>query len=204
MRNPHPFYSAYVRSIIAFALGAVLLSAAACSGSSYPTAPMASGAAGGESPGAGLSGYRLGAGDHVRIIVFGQKDLTGEYTVDGQGRLAFPLIGDVQAGGETGQNLAQSIEQRLSPDYLRDPKVSVEIITYRPFYIVGEVHKPGSYPFVSGMSVINAIALAGGFTYRAREDDFYVRRSSNGKKYAAGPATPIYPGDVITVRERYF
>lgn len=186
----------------ALAAGAVvaLVSVAACSGTAYPEAPDASP----QSAKASLAGYKLGAGDHVRIIVFGQKDLTGEYTVDGQGRLAFPLIGDVEAGGKTGPQLAQTLESKLSPDYLKNPNVSVEIINYRPFYIVGEVNKPGSYPYVSGMRVINAVALAGGFTYRAREDDFYIRRSSSGKKYDAGPGTTVYPGDVITVRERYF
>jgi polysaccharide export outer membrane protein len=153
----------------------------------------------------GLSGYRLGAGDRVRIIVFGQQDLTGEYAIDGQGNLAFPLINQVKAGGLTGEQLAQSIEKGLSPDYLQDPNVSVEVIGYRPFYIVGEVQRPGGYPYVNGMAVINAVALAGGFTYRAREEDFWIRRANGGlEKMAANPATPVYPGDVITVRERYF
>ncbi|WP_324222417.1 polysaccharide biosynthesis/export family protein [Ferrovibrio sp.] len=152
-------------------------------------------------------GYRLGSGDRVRITVYGQPELTGEYQVDGTGQLAFPLIGQVQAGGLTGQGLEQALVDKLKPDYLKNPSVSVEVLTYRPFYIVGEVKQPGSYPYVTGMSVINAIALAGGFTYRARESSFYVSRTGpNGEKTRldATPETPVMPGDVITVRERYF
>lgn len=151
--------------------------------------------------------YRLGSGDRVRITVFGQQDLTGEYLVDGSGMLAFPLIGRVPAGQKTGAELAQEIAKRLDPDYLRNPNISVEVLSYRPFYIVGEVRQPGSYPYVSGMSVINAIALAGGFTYRARESSFYLTRAGRDgekTKIDAGPETPVQPGDVITVRERYF
>lgn len=153
------------------------------------------------------TGYRLGSGDRVRITVFGQPELTGEYQVDGTGQLAFPLIGQVQAGGLTGPGLEQALVDKLQPDYLKNPSVSVEVLTYRPFYIVGEVKQPGSYPYVTGMSVINAIALAGGFTYRARESSFYLSRTgANGEKTKldASPETPVLPGDVITVRERYF
>ena len=152
-------------------------------------------------------GYRLGSGDRVRITVFGQPELTGEYQVDGTGQLAFPLIGQVQAGGLTGPGLEQALVDKLKPDYLKNPSVSVEVLTYRPVYIVGEVKQPGSYPYVTGMSVINAVALAGGFTYRARESSFYVSRTgANGEKTKldATPETPVLPGDVITVRERYF
>ena len=151
--------------------------------------------------------YRLGPGDRIRIIVFGQKDMTGEFAVDGSGLLSFPLIGNIQAGGMTAEDLERAITNKLKPDYLRDPKVSVVVLTYRPFYIVGEVKTPGSYAYVTGMSVINAVALAGGFTYRAKESSFYLDRTAkNGKKTRidAGPDTSVQPGDVITVRERYF
>lgn len=151
--------------------------------------------------------YKLGAGDHVRITVFGQPDLTGEYTVDGGGMLAFPLVGEVHAGGLTASQLQSALVDKLQPQYLRNPSVSAEILTYRPFYIVGEVRAPGSYPYVAGMTVINAVALAGGYTYRAREDDFYItRRGSPGdrKRLTASANAPVLPGDVITVRERYF
>lgn len=151
--------------------------------------------------------YRLGPGDHVHIIVFGQAELTGDYQVDGSGKLAFPLIGDVQAGGLTADGLEREIEAKLSPGYLKNPQVSAEILAYRPFYILGEVAKPGSYPYVSGMTVLNAVALAGGFTPRAKKEDFKLERmASNGHRsdVDAGQDTPVQPGDVITVRERWF
>ena len=151
--------------------------------------------------------YRLGSGDHVRITVYGQPDMTGEYTIDGSGMLSFPLIGQVHAGGLDAADLEKTLIGRLQPDYLKNPSVSVEVLTYRPFYIVGEVRTPGSYPYVSGMTVLNAVALAGGFTYRAREDDFYVMRRGHGgekNRLTAEADTPVLPGDVITVRERYF
>ncbi|HEY1722416.1 MAG TPA: polysaccharide biosynthesis/export family protein [Magnetospirillaceae bacterium] len=151
--------------------------------------------------------YQLGSGDHVRVSVYGQADMTGEYLVDGSGEIAFPLIGRLHVGGMTGDQVAAAIEHKLSPDYLKDPHVSVEVLTYRPFYIVGEVKTPGSYAYVSGMTVLNAVALAGGFTYRARENSFYVTRSEKGgskEKLDADSTSPVLPGDIITVRERYF
>ena len=197
------FFSRFFCATIAAGAVGLMLGTAACS-SEPDLAAAASVAASNDS--SGLAGYRLGAGDHVKIVVFGQQDMTGEYAVDGQGMLAFPLINSVKAGGLTGAELAKAIENKLQPDYLQNPNVSVEVIGYRPFYIVGEVQKPGSYPYVNGMSVINAVALAGGFTYRAREENFWIRRASDKgmQRAAAGPATPVYPGDVITVRERYF
>jgi polysaccharide export outer membrane protein len=152
-------------------------------------------------------GYQLGSGDRVRITVFGQPDLSGEYAIDGSGILAFPLIGQLKAGGHTAHELEQQIIGKLKPNYLRDPRVAIEVLTYRPFYIVGEVKTPGSYPYVNGMTVLNAVALAGGFTYRAREESFYVTRTQkDGSKSRvdAAPDTQVFPGDVITVRERYF
>ena len=161
-------------------------------------------------PGAAIdrsSDYKLGAGDRMRIIVYGQQNLTGEYALDGAGVLAFPLIGQVPAMGMTPAQLERAIVAKLHPDYLRNPSVSVEVMTRRPFYIVGEVKNPGSYPYVSGMIVINAIALAGGFTYRARENSFYIKRndqSGQAGRITANQETLVQPGDVIMVRERYF
>jgi polysaccharide export outer membrane protein len=166
---------------------------------------------GGQSPpGATIdrsSDYKLGGGDRMRIIVYGQPNLTGEYALDGGGVLSFPLIGQVQAMGMTPNQLERALVARLHPDYLRNPSVSVEVMTRRPFYIVGEVRNPGSYPYVAGMTVINAIALAGGFTYRARESSFYIKRTDKAGQTGridANQETPVQPGDVIMVRERYF
>jgi polysaccharide export outer membrane protein len=153
-----------------------------------------------------LSGYRLGSGDHVRVTVYGEDNLSGEFAVDGRGALSLPLIGKVDAVGLNVAQLEQKIANKLSPQYVKDPKVAVEVITYRPFYIVGEVRNPGSYPYVNGMSVINAVALAGGFTYRAQESGFDINRTIHGdkKEIYASKTTEVLPGDVITVRERYF
>ena len=150
--------------------------------------------------------YTLGSGDRVRVSVFGEPSLSGEYQVDGSGKLAFPLIGQVQAGGLTASALQARLAAALSPDYVKNPSVGVEVLSYRPFYIVGEVRTPGSYPYVAGMSVINGVALAGGFSYRAKKDDFYVTRTVGSKKERldADAETPVKPGDVITVRERFF
>ena len=151
--------------------------------------------------------YRLGAGDRVRVTVFGQQDLTGIYSVDGSGNLAFPLVGQVRAAGLTGSELQGALVASLSPKYIKDPSVTVEVLSYRPFYILGEVRTPGSYPYVFGMTVLHAVALAGGYTYRAREDDFRVTRTSpdGGKTHLdVTEDTPVEPGDIITVRERFF
>jgi polysaccharide export outer membrane protein len=153
-----------------------------------------------------IAGYRLGSGDHVRVTVYGEPNLSGEFAIDGRGGLALPLIGSVEASGLNAAQLEDRIAKRLSPQYVKDPKVAVEVITYRPFYIVGEVRNPGSYPYVNGMSVINAVALAGGFTYRAQENGFDINRNIHGNKQQiyGKKTTEVLPGDVITVRERYF
>ncbi len=150
--------------------------------------------------------YTLGAGDRVRVTVFGQEDLSGEFEVDGNGRVSLPLVREVQAAGLTLQELEARITDKLKPDYLKNPRVSVEVLNYRPFYIIGEVKKPGSYSFVSGMSVVNAIALAGGYTYRASENKVLITRATDPerKQEPANHATPVLPGDVIEVPERYF
>lgn len=150
--------------------------------------------------------YRLGPGDKVLITVFGQDDLTGQHVVDGEGNVSLSLIGSVPAGDKTAPQLADAIAHRLSPKYLNDPKVSVQVLNYRPFYIVGEVKSPGSYSYVDDMTVMNAVALAGGLTYRARKDEFYITRKADPDKVKreAFPNTQVEPGDLITVRERFF
>jgi protein involved in polysaccharide export with SLBB domain len=145
--------------------------------------------------------YQLGTGDKVRVIVFGEDDLGGEFQVDGNGRISLPLIGELGAAGETAAGLEQQIADKLGDGYLQNPRVSVEITTYRPFYVLGEVTRPGEYPYVNGMSALNAIALAGGFTTRAREGTIYIRRNGSPREEEldADQMTRIYPGDVIRV-----
>ena len=175
---------------------------AACDSDSTPIVPMA--AAGGGSPG---DSNKLGPNDRLRITVFGQPTLTGEYTLDGDGVLAFPLIGNVPANGVTTSQLQQAIAAKLKPDYMLNPNVSAEVITRRPFYVIGEVQKPGNYPYVSDMTAVNAIAMAGGFTRRARKNDFYIRRlDKDGKvvRIEANVGTVLQAGDTLEVRERLF
>jgi polysaccharide export outer membrane protein len=155
---------------------------------------------------ADISDYRLGSGDRIRLTVYDEPDLSGEFTVNGTGRLSLPLVGLLNAEGLTARELESAIAKKLKPDYVKNPDVTVEVMTYRPFYIVGEIKKPGSYPYVDGMTVINAVALAGGFTYRAREGSFEIKRPVDGKtdSVRARPETQVAPGDVITVHERFF
>jgi polysaccharide export outer membrane protein len=149
--------------------------------------------------------YRLGAGDQVRVTVFGQQDLSGEFTVDGGGVVSLPLIGNVPAGGATVRELSTRIADKLQPDYLRNPRVNVEVLNYRPFYIIGEVNQPGSYPYVNGMTVVNAVALAGGYSYRASESSITITRGgAEGQRFSAGPTSQVLPGDIINVPERFF
>ena len=179
-----------------------MLVLAACDSDSTPIVPMA--AAGGGSPG---DSNKLGPNDRLRITVFGQPTLTGEYTLDGNGVLAFPLIGNVPANGSTTSELQQKIAAKLNPEYMVNPNVSAEIVNRRPFYVIGEVQKPGNYPYVSDMTAVNAIAMAGGFTRRARKNDFYIRRlDKDGKmvRIEANAGTVLQAGDTLEVRERVF
>ncbi len=147
----------------------------------------------------------LGTGDFLRVTVFGHEDLSGEFGVDSAGRISLPLIGDLLVVNRSLDNVEQLIVSALKPDYLKNPQISVEIISYRPFYIIGEVANPGSYAYVGGMRVINAVAMAGGFTYRAKEQKLFITRAKgNGKQERAGQGTPVFPGDVIEVPERFF
>ncbi len=149
--------------------------------------------------------YRLGAGDRIKVIVFRHEDLSNEFQLDGNGNLAMSLIGEVDAEGLSARELEDQIELRLSDGFLIDPQVSIEVLTYRPFYILGEVAAPGQYEYVSGMSVINAVALAGGFTYRAAEDSGTIQRGgSNTPPVLVTGDTEVVPGDIVRVPERFF
>jgi len=153
-----------------------------------------------------VAGYQLGPGDQVRVTVFRHEDLSGEFQLDGEGYFALPLVGEVQGGGQVVRDLESSIEDAFRDGgYLVNPQVSLEVLNYRPFYILGEVNQPGSYPYVNGMTVINAIALAGGYTYRASQGGISVQRGgSAGDKVSVGPTTQVLPGDIISVPERFF
>lgn len=150
--------------------------------------------------------YTLGSGDRVRVTVYGESDLSGEFDISGSGEIAYPLVGEVEASGKTVRELEKLVAMKLRDGYLKKPKVSMEVVNYRPFYILGEVKRPGSYAYVEGMTIVNAVAMSGGFTYRARKENFYVRRAGAPKdsEVRARPDDYLYPGDVIRVPERFF
>jgi polysaccharide export outer membrane protein len=150
--------------------------------------------------------YRLDSSDVLRVIVFGQQDLNNTYTVDQAGYIAMPLIGSVAARGLTVRELEAQITNRLKNGYLRDPDVSVEVATYRPVFVMGEVTNAGQYPYVAGMTAQNAIATAGGFTPRGQQNSVDITRQINGEVISGRvPITdPVRPGDTIYVRERFF
>lgn len=157
-------------------------------------------------PGTAISQYRLGSGDELRVTVFGEDSMTGNYKVDGAGIISLPLIGNVQAGNLTVPELQMRIAQHLSQGFLVNPRVSVQVMNYRPFFILGEVNRPNQYPYVEGMKVINAVAMAGGFTYRANEDNMSIVRGNDATrtKQPANPSSFVMPGDTIEIQERFF
>ncbi len=157
-------------------------------------------------PAAGDVEYPLVAGDILYIDIFGDEDLTGEYEINSLGSITFPLIGVMPAAGRGVSDLQDEITTALSDGYLIDPKVSVEVKSLRPFYILGEVRAPGTYPIKPNMDVFKAIAAAGGLTPRAKKNSVIIYRGFGEARVAisADDATPIYPGDSIQVEERFF
>ena len=150
--------------------------------------------------------YRLDSGDKLRVTVYEEKDLSGDFEVSGEGVVSLPLIGAIDAKGLSIRELETRIETRLEEGFLKNPRVSIEVMNYRPFYILGEVKEPGSYPFVNGMSVLNAVALGGGYTYRANKDKITLIRAADPNREPATvtPDTKVLPGDVVKIEERFF
>ena len=150
--------------------------------------------------------YTLDSGDRIRIIVFGQDNLSRVYGIDGSGAVAMPLIGAVRARGLTTFELANEIARDLKRKYIKDPKVTVEVETYRPFFILGEVNKPGQYPYVNAMTIEAAVAIAEGYTERAKQRFVRLTRRFGGvMSTVMVPADyPVQPGDTIYVLERFF
>ena len=151
--------------------------------------------------------YRLGGGDQIRIITFGEDQLTGEFRVDDQGEVALPLLGSVHAAGLTTQDLDKTISETLrNKKLVRDASVSVEVVAYRPIFVLGEVAKPGQYPYQPGMTMLTTVAVAGGFTYRAVQDYASVVRTLDNTALEGKivPSSFIAPGDVIKVFQRRF
>lgn len=152
------------------------------------------------------TGYRIGAGDRLTIRVAGEPDLTADYLVDGSGAISMPYVQNLSVGGQTAPRVEAIITQRLKAGYLRDPQVSVQVTTLRPFYILGEVTSAGSFAYQPGITVQNAIAIAGGYGARADHGKVLVtRKTSEGTQtYKVPVTTQIYPGDIIYIRERWF
>jgi polysaccharide export outer membrane protein len=150
--------------------------------------------------------YVLGIGDRIRLTVYGEEDLSGEYEVSSTGMVALPLIGEIPAANGTLRSFEQAVRTKLSEGYLHDPRVSVQVMNYRPFFILGEVSKPGSYPYVNGMNILNAVALAGGYTYRADKDGVTILHASDPEKKErpVKEDAAVAPGDIIRVPERFF
>jgi len=193
----------FLRLLVTALLGSLLFSIAACqsvapTGSRTATSPAAQQ----QSVGA----YTLGNGDQLRITVFGQPDLSGQFEVDGAGAISMPLIGQIQALGLTTPELEDHIVTVLEGDYVLNPRVSAEVINYRPYYILGEVNRPGEYPFTSGLTVMNAVAAAGGWTYRADKNVVMIKSadSTEEQKIQLTPSTVVQPGDTLRIKDRVF
>lgn len=150
--------------------------------------------------------YRLGPGDKIRVDVFGEDNLSGPFTVSSTGALEFPLIGPTQVEGKTVREVAEVIRSRLQGAFLRQPRVTAEVLTYRPFYILGEVSRPGEYPYEAGMTIEKAIATAGGYTFRANQHRALLRHGSDNtaRSVDVNSTAWIEPGDTIRIPERFF
>lgn len=195
------------------AISALMFTIAGCAGGSQntPLSTMAAPIATTTAPASVLAepdstlDYRLGSGDRLRVIVFGEDDLSGEFDVTGAGKVSLPLIGQVQASGMTLDEFDNEVRNKLKQGYLTNPKVSIEVLNYRPFYIIGEVDKPGQYPYTNGMNILNAVAVAGGFTYRANQNEVYITRDgAKEKAYATDQAVKVLPSDIVRIPERFF
>lgn len=191
----------WMKAIVLALMGMAFLWLPACSGGPVATARQDTPAITRE-----VQDYRLGPGDKLRITVFGEPNLSGEFQVDGAGFVSMPLIGEIEARGRTVREMQRATEQKLAQGYLREPRVSAEVLNFRPFYILGEVNKPGEYPFTEGLTVLNAIATANGFTYRANQKVVLIKgaKDNQERRIDLTPTTPVMPGDTIRVLERYF
>jgi polysaccharide export outer membrane protein len=185
----------------------VALLLAACGATSDPklgtlSANEKSFAAAADSP--DRSELRLEAGDKIHVTVYGEKDLTGDYQVNTGGYVALPLAGTVKAAGMTPPELEKALAAQFKS--LRNPKVTVEVLTFRPFFVLGEVQKPGEYPYRAGLNVLSAIAIAGGATYRASTREVLVQRAGTTtlQKLPQSPTVAIMPGDLVRVPESIF
>jgi protein involved in polysaccharide export with SLBB domain len=153
---------------------------------------------------AAAQGYRLGTGDKLKVTVFGEEDASGEYEVDATGAISVRLIGRVAVKGMTPSEVEQIlIDQYRNRGFFKNPRISIELVNLRPFFILGEVEKRGQYPYVNGLTVAQAVAIAGGYTYRASRGRITIQRVG-GKEEPVSEDAPVYPGDIVRVPERFF
>jgi protein involved in polysaccharide export with SLBB domain len=199
---------------------AAILAAFCISGASAQTAsalgvPSGSAASAGSTPPSASrqevpGDYHLGPTDKIRVVVYGEDALNtpplGEYIVGADGMVSLPLVGDVKAGGLTVDEFRDKVVQAYRNGYLKDPKIAVEVETARPFYILGEVKLPGQYPYQNGMTILNAVATAGGFTYRAVTDKVFIKHAAetDEHEYDLDSTTELLPGDTVRIEERWF
>lgn len=189
------------RLVLAF-FGLAML--AACQSGTVPSGPTIS-----ENPAVqqqAAEAYRLGNGDDLRVTVFGEPELSGDFQVDGTGEISMPLIGSVQVAGMTLPEFQAAVENRLRGGFLVNPQVSAEVTNYRPYFILGEVNRPDQYQFASGLTVMNAVAAAGGFTYRANRREVFIRSAGENaeRKVLLTTTLEVQPGDTIRIGERIF
>lgn len=193
-----------LRPLYLFVVSALMLALAAC-GTTGGTAGARE-AASVDAETQVATAYALGSADRLRVTVFGHPDLSGEFEVDGSGSISLPLIGQQKALGLSTTLLEQAITATLASGYILDPRVSVEVVNYRPFYILGEVGQPGEYPYTNGLTVQNAVAAAGGFTYRANKKVVHIKSIESDREiaYDLTPGTVVKPGDTLRIGERIF
>lgn len=191
-------------------IGALLAALMMCFVAACGTAGPAPGAAAAPDSGVALAevslkDYQLGAADKLKITVFKEADLTGEYVVGQSGAVSFPLVGEVKAQGLTANQFSQNLTEALKR-YIRAPNVSVEVLNYRPFFILGEVKDAGTYPYAAGLTVMDAVATAGGFSYRADTRRVYIKHANETgeREYRLTSTTPVQPGDNVRIPERRF
>ncbi len=178
----------------------LVVAVAACSNTSVGNKPLASAAS-------APTAYNLGFGDRIAVTIYGEKDLTGEYEVDDSGSVAMPLVGAVKVADMQARDAEKAIARQLTAKGLvKDANVNVAVVRYRPVYIMGEVQRPGAYPYYSGITVMNMVALAGGYTYRASKGGIgVVRPTESEKEPQKAPETAyLAPGDIVIVPERWF
>lgn len=207
------FFELCFNSIAVFSCVLFLLSGCANNGLDAPTLPVGGNAAavqaldgkGGALSG-GIDSYRLGPNDEISLTVFGERDLSVIRQLDGQGVVDLPLIGRVDLSTLTSSQAVQKISARYQNGYLQSPQITLQIIKYRPFFVLGEVGKPGRYDYQENITVLEAVAASEGFTYRANQKSIEIIRKINNQpqSFTANTHSIVLPGDIIKIKERFF